>query len=258
MANSPSGESILERVIRILEAFDGSAPSLTVSDLSRRAQLPTTTAYRLVDEMVAAGLLERYGREVGVGMRLWELTERSSRALTMREAARPFMDDIRSLLHHHAVLGVLNGHEVLYVERLPTDASTVNITKIAARLPAHACSAGMALLAHSAPEVQERFLASRLTPYTSNTVTDPAELRRLLAHVRKQGYASMVGVIVEQSSGIAVPVMGPDGDVIAALGIVVPIGQENVQGCVPLLRGAALGLERALHDIWPRREGLPV
>lgn len=256
MANSPSGESIIDRVMRVLEAFDDRTPSLTPSELSRRASLPSSTTYRLVDEMVAAGLLERFGRDVRIGMRLWELTERSSRALTLREAARPYMDDIRKLLQHHAVLGVLQGHEVLYIERLPARSSAVNIAKIAARLPAHACSAGLILLAHSEPEAQERFLSSRLKPYTANTVTDPAELRKILAQVRRQGYASMAGLIVEQSSGVSVPVGGPEGDVIAALGIVVPVGEENVQGSVPLLQGAALGLGRTLRDIWPRR-GLP-
>ncbi len=251
MANSPSGDSIVERVARILEAFDGSTLAMSVAELGRRAGLPSSTTHRLVDELVATGLLDRRGREVQLGLRLWELTERSSRLFVLREAARPHLEALRDTIQQHVYLGVLNRHEVLYVDRLTTDKSTVNITKIAARLPAHASSAGYVLMAHAAPEVQEGFLNSRLTRYTSKTVTNPHELRRLLSQVRQQGFAVAARAIIEPSSGVAVPVTNTAGEVVAALGLVVPVGEESVRTTVPALKAASAEITRSIQEIAP-------
>ncbi|WP_432560408.1 IclR family transcriptional regulator [Granulicoccus sp. GXG6511] len=251
MANSSSGDSIVERVARILEAFDGSTLVMTVAELGRRADLPSTTAHRLVDELVATGLLDRRGREVQLGLRLWELTERSSGLFALREAARPHLENLRDRLQHHVYLGVLNRHEVLYVDRLTTEKSTVNITKIAARLPAHASSAGYVLMAHASAEAQDAFLNSRFTRYTSDTVTDPNELRRILAQVRQQGFAVAVRAIVTPSSGIAVPIENSVGEVVAALGIVVPVGEESLRATLPALKTASAEITSSIRTAAP-------
>lgn len=246
MANSPSGDSMVERIARILEAFDGDNQSMSVAELGRRADLPSTTIHRLVDELTLTGLLERHGREVRLGLRLWELTERSSPAFVLREAARPSLERLRNRLQHHVFLAVLDRHDVLYIDRMGTDKPTVNITKVAARLPAHAASAGHVLMAHAEPDIQEAFLASRFTRHTAGTITDPKSMRRRLAQVRLQGYAVAVSGIVAPSSGVAVPVEGPCGNVIASVGVVVPTGEENLPTTVPAAKAAAAEITRAL------------
>ncbi|MDO5535739.1 MAG: helix-turn-helix domain-containing protein, partial [Propionibacteriaceae bacterium] len=183
MANSASGDSMVERIARILEAFDGETLSMSVAELGRRANLPSTTIHRLVDELTLTGLLDRHGREVRLGLRLWELTERSSQVFVLREAARRPLEALRNRLQQHVWLAVLDRHDVLYIDRMDTGKPTVNITKVAARLPAHAASGGHVLMAHAAPEVQDAFLHSRFTQHTSGTVTDPKAMRRVLAQV---------------------------------------------------------------------------
>lgn len=247
MANSSSGESMLERIVRVLESFDGDTPSLSVAELARRTGLPSSTTYRLVDELVASGLLDRVGREVQVGLRLWELTTRSSSALALREAARPQLDDLRRVLRAHALLGVLDRHDVLYVDRALARSSAVNLATVAGRLPAHASSAGLVLMAHQSAAVQEAWLGSRFTRYTPQTPTDPAQLRRVLAQVRQQGHAEAAGLLVGPSTGVAVPVESPDGRVIAALGIVVPVGETDAARTVPVLQAAARGITERLR-----------
>jgi DNA-binding IclR family transcriptional regulator len=85
-----------------------------------------------------------------------------------------------------------------------------------------------------------------LTKFTETTLTDPPQLRRHLAEIRQRGYAVMPGVIVKESSGIAVPVFGPDNSVVAALSVVVPRNEENVPARVPVLMASARGISRAL------------
>src|SRR5580698_5037195 len=119
MARSQSGESVLLRVVHILDAFGPDTPALSVTAIARRAGLPLATASRVVAEMIGHGLLAREADGgVRIGVRLWELAQRASPTLALREVAMPFMEDLHSVVGHHVQLGVLNGTEVLFVERL--------------------------------------------------------------------------------------------------------------------------------------------
>ena len=52
MANSPSGDSMLTRLVSILGAFDATRTSMTVSALARRVEIPLATTHRLVAQLV--------------------------------------------------------------------------------------------------------------------------------------------------------------------------------------------------------------
>ena len=247
MARSASGESIVERVVRILEAFDPETPSLSVGELAARAGLPGSTTSRLVDQLVSHGLLRRDpARRVRIGVRMWELGARASPALALREVAMPFMEDLQAVVGHHTQLGVREAREVLFVERLSARGAVINITKVAGRLPLHASSGGLVLLAHSPPAFQEEILAGPLHAYTEATLTDPADLRRMLAEVRHHGAAVCPGFIDPAATGVAVPVRDARGRVVASLGVVVP-NDQHAHATVAALQTTARGLERALR-----------
>ncbi|GAB2462266.1 IclR family transcriptional regulator [Xylanimonas ulmi] len=237
---------MVARIVRVLEAFDAGAVSLTTQELAERARLPRSTASRLVGQLVTFGLLHRDGsRRIRVGVRMWELAARASPALALREVAMPFMEDLQTVIGQHTQLGVRDGREVLFVERLSARGAVINITRVAGRLPLHASSAGLVLLANGPTAVQEAVLAAPLRAYTDATVTDPAALRRMLAQVRHQDYALTAGFIDPAATGVAVPVRDPRGRVVAALAVVVP-NDDEARASVGVLRTAARGLGRAL------------
>lgn len=246
MANSPSGDSMVHRIVRIIEAFDGEHRTLSAAELARRADLPTSTAYRIFDELLAESLLDRDGRRLRLGTRLWELVSRGSKVLGLREAALPFMEDVQAVVGHHTVLGILEKNEVLYIERIGSNESTINITKVAGRLPIHATSTGLVLTAFGPAEDQEILLHRRLKRYTDTTTIDPDELRRKLAEVRRMGYSVMAGTIVPESTGVAVPIFNAEGTAIAGLSVVIPRAGGPLQTSITALQTAARGISRAL------------
>lgn len=247
MANSPSGESVISRVVRLMSAFDRDLPTMTLSGLARRAGLPLTTAHRLVDDLVLHGMLERLpDGNLCSGMRMWELAARGSRALNLREVALPYMEDVQAAVHQHATLAVLDHGTVLYVERLSSPDSSLRAAHIAQRMPIHAASSGLVLLAYSAPAVQQAVLSGPLEKVTPETITDPALIRKHLAEIRQRGYVAIPGIGVSEWTGIAVPVFGPDGAVAAALNVIVPRAEAAVPSTVPSLLTAAHGIARAL------------
>jgi DNA-binding IclR family transcriptional regulator len=156
----------------------------------------------------------------------------------------PFLEDLHAVVGHHVQLGVLHHSEVLFVERLSAPGAVINVTQIAGRLPLHASSAGLVLLAHAGPALQEAVLGRPLRAFTPWTITDPHALRRTLAQVRQQGFVHCQGHIHPDAAGLAVPVRDHQDRVVAALGIVVP-NDDRVLGHVPVLRAMARGILRS-------------
>lgn len=246
MARTATGESVFSRVVRILEAFDPDTPAMRMGEIARRSGLHVATASRLVEELVSHGWLQREpNREVRIGVRLWELASRASPTLGLREAAMPFLEDLHAVAGHHAQLGVLDGQEVLFVERLSAPGAVINVTRIAGRLPLHASSSGLVLLAFGPVDLQERILAGPLHAYTRNTITDPRRLRSFLAEIRRTGYAFSPGFIDTRATGIAVPIRDPGDRVAAAMSVIVP-NDENARMQIPALQAAARGVTRAM------------
>lgn len=247
MPDRDAGQSTLARAVQVLEAFDTSTSTLTASDIARRTRLPMASAHRLIGHMVELGLLDRDdSKRLRVGIRAWELTSRSQQVLFLREAARPYLEDVQASVRHHTQLGVRQGHHVLFVELLSKPDAVVNITRIASRLPAHACSSGLVLLACAPRDVQEEVLSSDLEPLTPRTITDPGTLRRALADVRRQGFAVSRGTVHEEAAGVAVPVRDDRRQVIGAIAVIIPNDQRHIAPAVPALLSAARGMSQAL------------
>lgn len=239
MANSPTGDSMTERLVRVLETFTAERTVQTASEIGRRAGLPSSTAHRIVEDLVRSGLLDRdEDHRVHLGMRLWELALRGSRALRLRQAALPHMERVQARIREHTQLAVLEQDSALFLERLSDPDAVSNITRIAGRLPLHASSSGLVLLAFGGDELQERVLSGRLTAVSPDTVTDGATLRRMLAGIRRAGHVVAPGSIETLATGVAVPVRDADGEVIAALSVVQPREAAPDVAIAELLRAA--------------------
>jgi len=249
MANSPSGDTMVDRVVRILGSFDSSHTDLTPTELGRRAGLPTSTAHRIIGELTSAGLLERDadGR-VRIGMRLWELTTRGSRALALRQAALPHMERVQNSTGEHTQLGVLDGDEVLLIELLSAPSAVSNVAAVASRLPLHASSSGLVLLAFGRQTLRDRILSRDLPAVGPATITDRATLQRRIQRVRTDGYAVLPGSIESVSTGISVPVVDRAGTTVAALSSVVPFGWPHERETIAVLRSAAADITSAIAD----------
>ena len=244
MANSGSGDSVVDRVVRVIAAFPEGVTVLPLSVLAERAELPLSSTHRLVRQLAGHGLLELgEGGTVRLGMRLWELVNRNSPTLALRQVALPFMEDIQQVLNQNVNLAVLDGWEALFVERLSRRGSVANRAQIAGRMPVHISSAGLALMSHQSRELQAEYLGQFQDP--AGKVSADV-VRHLLAESARQGYAQLAGVVDPDTWGIAVPVLDGKHRTVAALGVVVPLAEMRLQALVPALQTAARGIGRQL------------
>jgi DNA-binding IclR family transcriptional regulator len=250
---SSAGASVTSRALALLGAFDEQHRRLSLTDLAARADLPLPTAHRLVGELVDWGAVARTadGRYV-VGRRLWDLGLLAPVQTGLRQLASPFLHDLYGATLATVHLAVRDGLEVLYVDRLAGHASVPVVSRIGSRLPMHATGVGKVLLAHAPPDVQAQALAvlTRITPYT---VTQPGTLRRQLARVVRDDYATTVEEMSLGACSVAVPIRragsGGHGDVVASLGIVLPSLGKDRPRLVAALQVAARGIGRGLDDL---------
>jgi DNA-binding IclR family transcriptional regulator len=142
-------------------------------------------------------------------------------------------------------LAVREGDEVLYVDRLAGHASVPIVSTVGTRLPLHCTGVGKVLLGHADPDDRERVLAGRLERFTPYTITEPARLRRQLARVPADGYATTVEEMSLGGCSLAVPVTA-SGRVVAALGVVVPDLRRTRGRLASALQVAAQGIGRSL------------
>src|SRR5690606_2508374 len=116
-------------------------------------------------------------------------------------------------------LAVRDGSDTVYVESLRARGGAHVLSRLGGRWPLHSTGTGQVLLAHASPQVQEDYLAAPLQKFTHKTIADAAELRRVLADVRRTGVAVADESITTTAIAIAVPIRGPRDRVIAALGV---------------------------------------
>jgi hypothetical protein len=115
--------------------------------------------------------MERTGRGgYQVGLRLWEVGALAPRGHGLRETAMPFLEDLYEATRQNVQLAVLDGTEVVYVERIASRHAVAVVTRPGSRLPLHATGVGLVLLAFSDPALQERVLATPLRRFTPKTI----------------------------------------------------------------------------------------
>ncbi len=238
---------VLGRALRLLGAFGPARPAMSLSELARQAGLPVSTVHRMLAELVAWGALERGDDGLyRVGLRLWELGALAPRGQGLRELALPFLEDLSQVTRENVQLAVREGAEVVFVERIAATGAVPVLTRVGGRFALTATGVGLVLLAHAPAEVQDEVLAGPIRRYTPFTVTDPRELRRMLADVRANGFAISDRQVTDDALSVAAPVLDRPGGVVAAVSLVVRHGSASAHALSPLVRTTARAISRTL------------
>ncbi|WP_020134927.1 IclR family transcriptional regulator [Streptomyces sp. 351MFTsu5.1] len=248
----PLPNSVLGKAQLLLAAFESGADRLRLSELSRRSGVPKASAYRLAQELVQWGLLDRHGETYELGIRLFHLGQRVPASAVLRTVARPLMADLFTRTRTAVHLAVLDGAHVLFLEKIAGEANVLTHSHVGGRLPASCTATGQILLA-LAPDADERVAAlaeAGLPVMTSRSVTDPQALVQRLSKAARQRYALEVEGVRAGYASLAVPVALP-GSQFAALSVTAPVAQVSVDRCLAALRATAESIERGVAQRTP-------
>jgi DNA-binding IclR family transcriptional regulator len=236
---------VTNKITSILMTFtEGSEHSLT--EIAQLAGLPISTAHRLTSELASWRLLERTddGR-YRAGLALRTMGSARSGAPALRERAPCVLDDLARVTRCRVRLGVLQELEVAYIEKQPGP-RPVSVFMPAATLPLHPTALGRALLAFAPASLVEMTILRGLRAFTPQTVTAPDRFRRALAVVRLTRVAVTRFELEATTCGVAVPVFGAGGEVLAAIELTVPDLGRELQPVMAALSIAARSLSREL------------
>ncbi|MDP5182533.1 IclR family transcriptional regulator [Blastococcus sp. BMG 814] len=242
-------KSVLGKAQLLLSAFAAGAYHLRLTELSRRSGVPKASAYRLAQELVQWGLLERVGDGYQLGVKVFELGQRVPIAATLRRVSRPLLADLFATTRTTIHLAVLDGGHVLYIEKVAGEANIHSHSEVGGRLPATCTATGKVLLALSADGESglQRCHQTGVMRPTSRSAASVMALRGHLAEVRRRGFAVEVEETVVGYASVAVPVMGSDGSAFAAVSATSPASRLAVGRLVPQLQGTAAGIARAVE-----------
>ena len=244
--DSQSSKSVTGRSFEVLDTFDAEHRHQTLAAIVRRSGLPLSTAHRLVHELVLLGALTRtVDGSYEIGSKIWRLGILASLHSDLREIALPYMEDIYQLGNDAVQIGVLDGLRCLIVERIAGSRTLSVISKPGARLPLHASGVGKILLAYGTKDLQQAALET-LDKFTGKTITDAEVLKKQLKAIKAQGYAHSQEELAEGATSLAVPIYGYGNKVIAALGIVTPVANKDMERMVSVLKVSAAALSKKL------------
>jgi IclR family transcriptional regulator, acetate operon repressor len=235
--------AVIDRSVAVLQAFASGPGSVqSLAELSRRTNLPKPTVHRLLASLEANGLVERVDGGHQLGMRLFELGEHVPRRTRLREASLPFLQDLFEVSHETVHLGLLDGAEVVYVERIRGHRQNRVASRVGGRQPAYCTGVGKALLAFN-PATAEEVLTRPLPMRTRHTFTDPRLLSAELERIR----ASQLAFDREEHTlgitCVAAPIVVRD---VAVAAVSITATSSDVERFAPAVKTAALGIRRAL------------
>ncbi|HEX2909961.1 MAG TPA: IclR family transcriptional regulator [Chloroflexia bacterium] len=239
--NSPDEQSddpymvnALVRGLEVLRCFTAAQPSLSLTEIANRLGWSRTAPFRLVYTLQKLGYLQQepYTKRYRLTSKVLELGFDYLNSLQLTEIARPYLEHLRDDTGASVHLGILEGAEVVYIDRVQTRLAVASNVHVGSRLPVHATSIGKVLLAFQPPVVIESFLAQPALPaYTENTHTALAQLRAELQDIRLKGMAISDQEYEMGIRSIAAPIRDFNGKAVAAI---------NISGPTTVLKNTSL------------------
>ncbi|MCK0175426.1 IclR family transcriptional regulator [Mycolicibacterium sp. F2034L] len=237
---STTPSAVIDRISLVLDAFDGPG-RLTLAQIVRRTGLPRSSAHRMLERLVQLRWLRRSGRDYELGMRLVELGSLAVHQDRLHRAATPLLHDLHRATGLVVHLAVLDGADVVYLEKTGDRMAAALPSRVGGRQPAHCTAIGKALLAYNSEACDEVDLANRRTKYSIGTA---AQLAGELAKVSAHGVAYDREELLPGFGCVAAPIGAP-GEAVAALSVCGPMDRMAFdQRLAAPVRMTAMGIWR--------------
>jgi len=240
----------VEKALNLLEVLGSSGSSTGLSALARRAQLPKSTAFRLLATLERTQAVVRVGNEYRIGPLMERLGATPTPTIheALRDRVTPFMVELYGQTHETVHLAVLSGAEVVYLNKLAGHRRMETPSRIGGRLPAYATAVGKAMLARN-PLALNLTMSTTRPALTDNTITDAQDLEHELTRIREIGIAHDHGETLRDLHCVAAPIIGPNGHPVAALSVSGPRGLFDADQHTRRLRRMTYSASRAIANM---------
>jgi IclR family transcriptional regulator, KDG regulon repressor len=252
MAHSSKKIGSVQRAIDILNLFDSQTPELGTTEIARSLSLHKSTTASLIYTLEANGMLAQNPatRKYHLGLKLVERAFAMLDQVEVRQIAYPHLQALRDQWNETVNLAVLDGSDVVYIERMLGTKALGMRSEVGRRAPAHSTSLGKAMLSClSNPQIEKFIDEYGLRKVTEKTITIAQNFLYDLDKVRECGYA--IDDEENEIGGrcIAVPVFDHTGQAVAAISISAPTARlpmSDVPQAGAMVRETAKAISRSL------------
>jgi IclR family transcriptional regulator, KDG regulon repressor len=247
----PLMDKTLLKGLAVLEAVaSNEGPLRTIDELAAELQLTRSNVHRTLQTLAHAGYVVRdeMTGNYRSTLRLFELGARQVAQFDVRKYAPPFMRLLAEQTGETVHLSVLDGIDVIYIDKIDSPQPVRSYTAVGGRAPAYAVATGKAMLAFQ-PDGYLRRYESAIQRHTQATLASLPALQEELQKIVRLGYAINCGEWRESVGGVAVAIFDAMDHPIAALGVSGPMERlppGRMEELAPLVRKYAVEISRAM------------
>ena len=238
---------VISKVLRILEALQGSSAGLGLKAICDLTGIHKSTAHRFLKHLEREGYLVR--TEAGaylIGPRLSQMSTRGSQGATLQAVARPILWELWKSTQETVNLAVLDQGTVLYVDVIESPHEFRLSSRVGTRRSLHVTALGKALAAFLPAELRASVLSTiKFQPSTPKTIMNLVHFRQELEKIRRQGYAVDDEEAVQGARCVSAPILNSDREPIAAVSVSGPVTRVSPNQ-VAALAGAVSSAARAI------------
>jgi DNA-binding IclR family transcriptional regulator len=248
------GEGTVGKALAVLDAVAARGRPVRFSELMDSSPFPKATLYRFVQVLTRQGMLsyDPDRQTYAPGLRLVRLAHAAWQASSLAPIARPHLDRLSRATGETVHLAQIDGGQVLYVDKCNAAEPVAMYSQAGKVGPAYCTGVGKAMMAWLPEEDLDRVLERQAWhPFTPNTITSQAAMRRELAAIRARGHATddeehEPGIVC-----IAVPVLARSGRVLGAISVTSTTARTGLDGLarhLPAIRQAADAIAGEAQD----------
>lgn len=252
MSKDTSTNSTLVRAISLLEEIATAEYSLSAADLDKRLDIPKPTIHRLLKQLEEQQLVARDldGRHLLPGPKLHRMAIGTLANESLKAPRRMLLERLAREVGETCNLTLLDGHELLYYDRVETNWPVRIQLAPGSRLPLHCTSSGKLFLALMPPHRRRALLSSMtLEAHTPYTLTSVSALEEKLAQIARDQLSTDNEEFIQGMVAIAVPIYDRVGHIQATLAIHAPRLRHSIDSLLewaPMMRQVAAELEETL------------
>jgi len=240
----------LEKGLAILEKFGDTQPRITAAQMGEQVGMTRTAARRHLLTLVHLGYVASDGKLFWLTPRVLRLGQAFIESSRLARIVQPFLQRITAGTQEIAYLSALDGDDVVYVARNGPNRVMNTGFVLGARVSANVTAAGMLMLElRESPSSEEWLQSTTLRTFTSHTITDKVVLRAALARIRAQGWALSEQQLQLNIRGVAVPLRDNRGQLVGALNVSMPMGQESGESAVARVLNVLRETAQALRPL---------
>lgn len=237
--------SALGKALAVMRAIVSHDQPISVAELAVRLDIPRQTAHRLVRQLESAGVVARALRRDGytIGPEMVRLSREILVTSYARDPSHVILQDLVAAIEETCNIGVLDGHRVLYVDRVECNWPLRVQLNAGSHVPIHCTAIGKLLMAYlpsaGRKQLMQGLLLKRFTPFS---ISDEDELERAVQAIRTKGYSINEEEYLPGIIGLAVPIRDRNGAMIAGLAVHAPkvrLGVDDLLRHLSRLRTAA-------------------